>query len=308
MHLASSLASAGKKVLLVDTDPQCNLTSYLIQNDVVDDLLDHADTERGQTLWSAVKPISEAQGGIHLIRPIEVRDNLFILPGDIRLSEFEEDLTDFWGQCVQRKIKGFRGTTAISELVNTTTINKDIDIVFYDAGPNIGSLNRAILLDCDGFVVPLACDLFSLRALKTLGRSLHKWITEWKTIIELAPEMTYLLPGMPSFLGYVPGGFRTYRGVISQQSAHFLPTLEREIHSQLVVPLRGIASSLASGRTSQFKLGEVKHFGALVGASQNQGLPMWEVDAGTPSQRATAKKVFGEIATRLTNRLRSSSE
>lgn len=50
MNLASALADSGKRVLLVDSDPQCNLTSYLIADDVVDELLDKADSEEGQTL------------------------------------------------------------------------------------------------------------------------------------------------------------------------------------------------------------------------------------------------------------------
>src|SRR5207249_3876696 len=115
--------------------------------------------------------------------------------------EFETDLAEFWAQCFQRKPKGFRGTTAISELVGEIARAFRIDYVFYDTGPNIGPLNRSLLLDCDYFIVPVACDLFSLRALKTLGRTLSTWITDWDTIAELAPEDTYLLKGRPSFLG-----------------------------------------------------------------------------------------------------------
>ena len=40
MNLAATLAEEGKRVLVVDSDPQCNLTSYLIEDDVVDRLLD----------------------------------------------------------------------------------------------------------------------------------------------------------------------------------------------------------------------------------------------------------------------------
>ena len=105
MNLAAALAATGKRVLLVDSDPQCNLTSYLVADEVVDDLLDNSDSKNGQTVWSALKPVSEATGGVATIAPIESGiDNLFLIPGDIRLSEFEVDLTEFWGQCLQRKI------------------------------------------------------------------------------------------------------------------------------------------------------------------------------------------------------------
>ena len=61
-NLGAALAEKGKRVLLLDTDPQCNLTSYLLAEDVVDDLLDYSDSKNGQTVWSAVKPVVEGDG------------------------------------------------------------------------------------------------------------------------------------------------------------------------------------------------------------------------------------------------------
>jgi len=304
MNLAAALAAKGKRVLLVDSDPQCNLTSYLVADEVVDDLLDTSDGEAGRTVWSALKPVSEAMGGIASITPIEPGiENLFLIPGDIRLSEFEADLTEFWGQCLQRKNKGFRGTSALSELVNDVSARFDIDFVFYDSGPNIGPLNRAILLDCDYFIVPVACDLFSLRALKTLGRTLVDWISAWSTISDLAPEETYLLPGHPKFLGYIPEGFRVWGGSVAREHSKFLSRIEKGIHSQIVTLLRDIDPTLAQGRLQQFKLGEVKHFGALVPASQREGLPLWEVKEGSPEQRNAARKAFDSLAEKISSRV-----
>lgn len=300
VNIGAAIAEMGKRVLLVDSDPQCNLTSYLVADDVVDDLLDNSDTEAGRTVWSALKPLSEAMGGIQPVDPLELsHKNLFLLPGDIRLSEFEADLTEFWGQCLQRKTKGFKGTTALSELVNKLCKQLNIDYVFYDSGPNIGPLNRVILLDCDHFIVPVACDLFSLRALKTLGRTLANWIDEWRTIVELAPEDTYLLPGKPHLLGYVPEGFRVYGGKVAGQPSQFLSMIEKDMHSQIVAVLRRVDPDLAIGRMAQFKLGEVKHFGSLVPASQQQGVPLAEVDAGSPGQRSTARTSFQTIAKKI---------
>jgi cellulose biosynthesis protein BcsQ len=299
MNIGASLAQRGRRVLLVDSDPQCNLTSYLVEADVVDDLLDNSDTAKGQTVWSAVRPVSEALGGVTIIEPIELTiDGLFLVPGDIRLSEFEGDLNDFWGQCLQRKPRGFRGTTAISDLVNQLTADLEIDYVLYDSGPNIGPLNRAILLDCDQFIVPVACDLFSLRALKTLGRTLVDWITSWQTIADLAPAEMSLLPGTPMFLGYVPEGFRTYGGTVTRQQSYFLSQIDKEIFSQVVALLRTLDPGLVSKRKN-LKLGEVKDFGQLVPASQREGTPLYDVSVGSAEQRALARDALTQIATQI---------
>lgn len=301
MNLAAALADSGKRVLLVDSDPQCNLTSYLVADDVVDDLLDKADTSEGQTLWSAVQPISEAIGGVKIVKPLSTGvKNLFLIAGDIRLSEYETDLAEFWGQCLQRKPKGFRGTTAISELVGQIAEEVRADYIFYDSGPNIGPLNRSLLLDCDFFIVPVAYDLFSLRALKTLGRTLTAWITEWETISDLAPADMYLLNGRPAFLGYVPGGFRVYGGDVAQAHSKYLDQIEKEIYSQIVVLLRKLDPELAVGNLSQFRLGQLKHFGSLVPASQQEGLPFYSVtSAGTRQQRDAAKQALMTLARKV---------
>jgi cellulose biosynthesis protein BcsQ len=290
--------------LLVDSDPQCNLTSYLVAEDVVDGLLDQADSGTGQTLWSAVRPVSEALGTTRAIPPLQTGvSNLYLIPGDIRLSEFETDLAEFWGQCFQRKPKGFRGTTAISELVGEVSASLNVDYVFYDSGPNIGPLNRSILLDCDYFIVPVACDLFSLRALKTLGRTLSSWIVDWRTVADLAPDETYLLGGCPKFIGYIPGGFRVFGGAIAEPHSHYLSLIEKEMHAQIVNLLRKIDPALAKGTLAQFKLGEVKNYGSLVPASQRDGLPLYAVKAGTQSQRADAEQNFKGIAKRIEARI-----
>ena len=300
-NLASALADQGNRVLLVDTDPQCNLTSQIIEDSVVDDLLDKSDSQNGQTVWSSVKPIVNAEGDFKHIEAYETENgNLFILPGDIRLSEFESDLNELWSQCVLRKTKGYRGVTAISRLVNSVATEKNIDYVFYDSGPNIGSLNKVILLDCDYFIVPAACDLFSLRALKTLGVTLASWIKEWKTISDLAPENADLLTGMPSFLGYIPLGFRTYGGQPAQKHKSFISRIQKEVMSQIVSQLREIDKNLAIGGMNDFRLGEVKDFGTLVSASQEQGVSM---DRVLHSQSEEARSIFMNAATKIMSRI-----
>jgi cellulose biosynthesis protein BcsQ len=300
INIAAALAALGKRVLLVDADPQCNLSSYLVNSDVVDKWLDNSDTERGVTIWSALKPFIEGTGNVKKIKPYELYyEGVYLLPGDIRLSEFEQELNQIWVDCLQRKLRGFKGASAVSEIVNNIVQSEDIDYVFYDVGPNIGPLNRVVLLDCDYFIVPAACDLFSLRALKTLGKSLFDWISEWNIISQLAPDNTLLLPGKPQFLGYILQRFRMYGDAMASQFASYAAKLEKNMHSDIVEVLRKIDRDLAPFTLSQNKLGQVKDFASLVPLSQTQGLSFFDVEYGDPKQKQTAKLEFEKIANNI---------
>ena len=61
-NIAAAIAELGHRVLIVDSDPQSNLTSYFIEDSVVDSLLDESDSESGRTLWSALKPLVTGEG------------------------------------------------------------------------------------------------------------------------------------------------------------------------------------------------------------------------------------------------------
>ena len=301
INLAYALSRLGKKVLLVDSDPQCNLTSYLVDDEVVDLLLQESDSAKGQTLWSGLKPVVEGTGLPRQIPLIE-SSNLSLLPGDIRLSEFESMLDNFWSDCVQRRVRGFLGTNALSMLVNQAAEKIDADFVFYDAGPNIGPLNRALLLDCDYFIIPAACDLFSVRALKTLGHTLRDWIGQWEGIQRFAPDGVPLLPGKPRFLGYIPQRFRIYGASMSRGHSFYLGQLEKRVYSDIVEPLRKLDPMLADENISSSRLGEVRDWGVLVEEAQNQGLPLVRVKGGNVSMKEKAGITFSQIAERVIQR------
>jgi cellulose biosynthesis protein BcsQ len=308
VNIASALADAGKRVLLVDADPQCNLTSYLVEPAVVDDWLDHSDSDSGKTIWSAIKPVAESTGTVRSIAPLERLKSVFLIPGDIRLSEFEQDLQQIWNECLQRKMRGFRGASAISDVVNLVAANANVDFVFYDVGPNIGPLNRVVLLDCDYFIVPAACDLFSTRALSTLGHSLSSWIKEWDVITQLAPDGTGLLSGKPKFLGYILQKFRMYGGSITGDFAPYVAKLEKAANSEIAAVLRKIDKDLASSSLSQNKLGQVKDFGGLATLAQAQGKPFARVEKGNSEQKIEAKAEFSRIAKLIIQRTESASK
>lgn len=302
VNVGAALAGKGKRVLLIDSDPQSNLTSYFFDDEYVNSLLDNSGQEDGRTVWTAVKPLMEAEGNIRFIEPHELTvDNLFLLPGDIRLSEFEEALGDYWTDCFKRKKSGLHATTSMSILANQLAERHNIDFVFYDTGPNIGPLNRSLLLDCDYFIVPVACDLFSVRALATLGQTLKKWILDWDTISTIAPDGIPLLKGKPKFLGYIPQRFKVYGQAMARDSRYYLGRVQKQIYSDLVSVLKDVDKHLAAPSGIANKLGQVKEFGSLVQMAQKEGVPLSKVHGAAPSQKQHAIKVFDDIADSIIN-------
>ncbi|ETX04641.1 MAG: hypothetical protein ETSY2_27670 [Candidatus Entotheonella gemina] len=298
IHIASALALLGKSVLLVDSDPQCNLTSYLLADDVVDDLLDHSDGTDGQTIWTAVKPIFDNVGVGKHINPVRV-GALTLLPGDIRLSEFEEFLGEAWTDSFKRRLGGLRAITSISDLVTHISIQEPIDFVFYDTGPNIGALNRVLLLDSDFFIVPVACDLFSVRALSTLGQTLKRWIIDAETIASIAPDGASLLAGRPHFLGYVPQRFKVYGQSITQESSRYLRQIKRRMYENVASVLRDIDSDLAPRASVDPVIGKVRDFASLMQIAQREGVAVWDCSGAYRSQKSTAKRIFMELASHI---------
>lgn len=298
VNIAAALARQGKRVLLVDSDPQCNLTSYYLTDDFVDELLSTSDSPRGRTIWSALKPVYENATQPRNVAPVETNEeNLLIVPGDIQLSKFESELDDLWRQCFQRKARGYNGTIALSKLVNILSDTYKFDFVFYDCGPNIGALNRAILLDVDHFIVPGACDVFSIRALTTLGIELSTWIQDWRTVKQLVPAAVYDMPGKSRLLGYILQRFRQYRSVMASQYARYAELFESAIESNIYSVLRSLDPTLTPVPPDRLLLGAVEDFGQRAVQALDQGLTLDRV--GNADQKAHTEELFLGLAAKI---------
>jgi cellulose biosynthesis protein BcsQ len=301
--LAAALAEKGKKVILLDSDPQCNLTSYLLQDDVVDELLDNSDGDDGETLWSAVKPVVEGTGAVRAVDAAKTTtQRCWVVPGDLRLSELEQELGIFWTDCAHGKTKGFKGTGVLSSVAQRLATSHDADFVFYDTGPNIGPLNRAILLDCDFFIVPAGCDVFSVRALRTLGKTLTTWMKQWQSFTASVGEDIPLQPGRPKFLGFAMQGFRVYGGGMVRMASKYQARFEKRLLPDLITPLRKIGEDLSPASASAARLIDIRDFSTLVQQSQEQGVPLWKVFGGSEYQVDEARTAFHSLAIEVINR------
>ena len=200
-------------------------------------------------------------------------------------------------------------TTALSRVVADAGLRANADICLYDVGPNVGALNRAILLDCDYFITPVAADLFSLRALTTVGRAIGKWYSEWQTIRTLASpaDLPFLLVGQPSYAGYITSAFKVNAGRnAANPHADWERRIAPRVRDKISSPLRAANPALVPTYTS-VKIGGVKHFHSLAPDAQRLGLAIGKLRGHVnPGHYATveeARTMFAGIAREICRRV-----
>lgn len=309
INIADALAAMGKTVLLVDADPQCNLTSFYFDESKLEELLGDSDNGNGGTLWSSVKPVVEGRGGVIDIPTWQINSqSIWVVPGDVLLSDYEEVLPEAWTECFARRTRGYDLTTALAQVATRAGKKIKADVCLYDVGPNVGALNRSILIDCDYFITPVAADLFSLRALSTVGRSVAKWISDWRTIMELASadDKRRLPKGMPSYLGYITSAFKVNAGRnATDPHAEWERKIAPRVRDRIIKELEAIDASLVP-QGGVNKVGSVKHFHSLAPEAQKNGVAIGSlrglVNSGHYPQVDGAKAEFAQIARELVKR------
>jgi len=223
-HLAHMLARIGHRVLAVDLDPQSNLTAAFLDEDELSELwqedynwawplandqpklLLRADRDSG-TIASAVEPIMRGLGDIRYANPVSITDGLWLTPGDLNLSAFEDKLSAAWPNSLIGDPAALRTTTAFHRIIADGGRRVGADIALLDVGPNLGAINRSALLAADTVLMPLAADLFSLRGLRNLGPALKEWRRIWRG---------HVLPQMPTDISAPPGDMTPLGYVIMQ--------------------------------------------------------------------------------------------
>src|SRR5687767_14213177 len=94
-NLGWALADRGYRVLLVDADPQCNLTGMVLAFSGLQDFAKFYKRKPNANLYDAVKPAFA--GSPERLQPADVteseRKNLFLLAGHLDIALFEPELS-----------------------------------------------------------------------------------------------------------------------------------------------------------------------------------------------------------------------
>ena len=181
-NLAHMAARQGLRTVALDYDPQCNLSSIFLSEEKLIELWEE-EPPTGRTVAGCIEPVRRGKGDLLDPELCSVADDLWLLPGHLGLSRFEQTLAEEWPKTgATDNERALDVTTALDVLSNRAADLCSADLVLLDVGPSLGALNRAALLACDAIAFPLAPDLFSLQGLKNVGPTIREWRQDWEQI------------------------------------------------------------------------------------------------------------------------------
>lgn len=280
-HLAWMFAEMGKRVVAIDLDPQANLTSAFLPEETLEELWEPRLPPRlGTTIFRCIQPLTKVGD---ILQPVvqTIQPRLHLVPGDLALAGFEDQLSGAWtdamGSTQDNLYRPFRLLTSFWQVAQMAAQQTDAELILADVGPNLGAINRSALIGSDHVVIPLAADLFSLQGLRNLGPTLSAWRTDWKKRVANWEHPDFDLPeGLMKPEGYILMQHmeRLSRAVKAYKKwADRIPSTYRET---VTGQPKGLQSSNANDGNC---LARLKHYRSLVPMAQEVRKPICHLNS-----------------------------
>ena len=211
-HLSWILSEMGKKVLMIDLDPQCNLTICGIdqkqleaiwkeEDPFIDDFASAFESEGSENM----KTINSHFHSIHyLLKPTEdgitdfaneslppvisIAPNLDLIPGRLTISQYESFISNRWAEAYQGQPLSIRTITRIRDIAEAYGTMNGYDYIIIDTSPSLGALNKVIISTVDGFIIPCLPDMFSLYGIRNIGNALRRWQNDFNSMYSLLSD------------------------------------------------------------------------------------------------------------------------
>ncbi len=269
------------KVLLVDGDPQCNLTSLLIDN--FDDYYLDESTKLNNIRDGVEVAFKGRPSPITAIDCFQAsrNPNLYLVPGHQNLSEFEAALT--FAQTSNNAIATLENLPgAFNAFLKKVEEKYSIDYTIIDLNPGLSAINQNLVLASDYLIIPTNPDPFSIMALDTLRSILPRWAT-W--LIQSGPlfkDSSYALnENAPVLLGTVIQRFNVRKGKAARPFRDNITEIKQTIVNELKPALSRVGMLLSDEDYSAdliengLCLSEIPDFQGLLPKALESGVPVF---------------------------------
>ncbi|MDN5793473.1 MAG: AAA family ATPase, partial [Brevibacterium aurantiacum] len=176
-NLGWKLAERGHRVVMVDADPQCNLTGMVLDLSSANALDTFYDSNPGRNLRDALDPAFTSRPVP--LKPVdcvavEGRSNLYLVPGHVGLAEYEVSLGI--AQQLSESLQALKNLPgSMRFLFDITAASLNAEYVLIDLSPGLGSMNQNLVMTSNYFAIPASPDVFSVMAMESLARVLPRW-------------------------------------------------------------------------------------------------------------------------------------
>jgi len=187
INLAASLALADHRVLVIDMDPQANLTSGVGLKD--------QSTEAG-TIYDALTSDDVKAADFVLATGIE---HLFLVPADRHLTGAEIELVSMPDR--DKRLRKF-----------VDALRGEFDFIFIDSPPSLGLLTLNALVAADTVLIPLNCEYFALEGIADLMSTLERVRTALNPALEVEGVLLTMYDDRTNLGQQVGGNIREYFG------------------------------------------------------------------------------------------------
>lgn len=286
-NLGWMLASKGHKVVIVDCDPQCNLTGMVLGFKREDEFEAIYKGDGIRNIRDGLAPAFESRPtpmeGV-VCQPVEGQANMYLLPGHIGLAEYEVTLG------IAQELSGSLITLqnlpgSLRHLLNLTATKYDAEFLLVDMSPSLGAINQNLLMTSDYFIIPMAPDYFSAMATLSLSSVLPKW-SSWANSArtnQVLRKATYPFPpNTPKFLGTVIQKYRLRESKTpSKAFQKWIEEIEENVRTRLLPALAegGLllpqAVYVAAGVEPTKPLIQMSDYNSLIALSQQHKAPIF---------------------------------